>query len=278
MATAFQHVKVYGERNTGTNFLMALLRKNFAVSVWPAFPEQLGTRRNPLGRRIAAERAQLIANMRQYGRPIRLLAVDRFSDIQNRKHMDATLGWKHMAPPIAYLKGMPEITSKTLFIVLVKHPVFWALSYQKHPYHSYFPVEQMSFSEFVRHVFIPTFRDNLEVPFYESIVDLYGAKVDAYRDLSELGVAIEIVRYENLIADIAGFLDVIETRHNLSRTAEEAVVRERSMKHDVDATLLDFREKYRLARVTEAVSPEDYEFIMSRFGAERLAWLGYPAA
>jgi hypothetical protein len=267
-------IKIYGERNTGTHFLNDLLAKNFTVPLLPSSPETM----QPRKKKVIAARERYLSHVRKNGHQIyRHVVADRYNDIANQRYLPKTFGWKHTLPPLDFLETRP-MARQTLFIITVKHPVYWALSYHRRPYHSYFPVQQMEFSEFIRHLFIPTGRDNVNVPLYESIIDLYAAKVDGYRRLVEAAFPAELIRYEELIADISGFLKRVEEKYALERNSEEEHVREKNMKKGDDATLTDFRTKYQLDRVTEAVSPEDYQFLMSRFGAERLAWLGYPPA
>jgi hypothetical protein len=269
-----EQIKIYGERNTGTHFINDLIAKNFVVPLLPSSPETM----HPRKKKVIAARERFLSHVRKNGQQLyRHVVADRYNDLANRRYLPKTFGWKHTLPPLDFLETR-SAARQTLFVIIVKHPIYWALSFHRRPYHSYFPVQNMEFGEFIRHLFIPTGRDNVDVPIYESIIDLYAAKVDGYRRLIDAGFPAELVRYEELIADVSGFLRRLSEGYALERNSEEESVREKNMKKGDDATLTDFRAKYQLDKVTEAVSPEDYEFIMSRFGADRLAWLGYPPA
>jgi hypothetical protein len=265
-SSQIERIKIYGERNTGTRFLQELLRTNFAV---PQLHGGAGDRQS----QAARERA--IRDLKDYKGILRKLVIDRLADLGNERALPRTLGWKHMSPPTTLLKAMPEMAN-TLFIVIVKHPVFWALSYKRHPYHSYFSPAKMSFSTFIRHLFFPLIRDNVDAAYYNSVVELYAAKVDGYRALSSLGVPFELVRYEDLIADVSRFIRMIEQKYGLTRCSESEIIRQQTTKRNDSTTFEEFRDKYKVEDAASAVSREDYEFILSRFGKERLAWLGYP--
>ena len=131
----------------------------------------------------------------------------------------------------------------------------------------------MSFSEFIRHMFIPTDRDNVGDLYYRSPLELYAAKVEGYQQLAKLGVALELVRYEDLLDKTAEFARMLSSKYGLRRLSEVLTVPQLSTKGD-ERALEDFRSIYKLD-VVHAVCREDYEFILAVFGAERLRWLGY---
>jgi hypothetical protein len=261
-----EQVKIYGERNTGTTFLRDLINRNFITTML----------RGGGGGDLRANRGQVSKALKGKDWLIKAIVLDRVETIANRQEMEATLGWKHMSPPIEWLQRVPDTTAKTLFVVNVKHPVFWALSFHRRPYHSFFRKTEMTFSEFVRNIYIPGGRDNVDAPMYDSAVGLYAAKIDGYRRLAALDVPFALVRYEDLLCDVPAFLARLETDHGLVRRSKGDVIRDDSTKGE-DKTFADYRDKYRLDGVRNAVSAEDYEFIMENFGRDRLAWLGYPA-
>ncbi len=263
-ARALEHFKIYGERNCGTRFVSHLLKSNFEF-----------TPRDASNADFAAERERLIEGLSEHEWLIKRIASERFNTVMNRALMPKTMGWKHGCPQIEFLKSVPNRTSRTLFVIVVKHPVFWALSFQKRPYESYFRYTSMSFSDYIRHVFIPTERDNVSEVIFESTIALYAAKIDGYRRLADMGVALEIVRYEEILQDPPGFLDRLGDKYSLARRRKRDIIREHSTKGD-DKTLADYQEKYRLERVKDLLDPDDYDFIIATFGKDRLAWLGYP--
>lgn len=258
-------VKIYGERNTGTTFVRSLIKSNFEVGM--------------LGGSLADEatvegRKNALALLEGYDWAIRTAVMERLNSAANVAALPATLGWKHMSPPIELLKAMGEKAKQIFFVAVVKHPVFWTSSFFRHPYHSMIRSEGLSFEEFIRKIYVPSGRDNVDAAVYRSVVDLYAAKVDGYRRLSELGLPFELVRYEDLLQDVTAFLARIGDKFGLPRRRDGDVIKKKGAKGG-SAGLADFQRRYRLEMVREVVSPEDYTFIMEKFGAARLAWLGY---
>lgn len=262
---AIEKLKVYGERNTGTRFLKHLMKKNFGVKMMRSSNENYHFRE------------QILEQLSDHEWLIRRIAIERYNGIVNRRLELDSFGWKHTSPPIEAIKAAPEMAASTLFVVLVKHPVYWALSFKERPYDSYFRYDDMTVSQFLRHVFVPTERDNVPDVTYDSAVGLYAAKVDGYRALADLAVPFQLVRYEDLITDVAGFMKRLEDLHGLPRRQDSDVIREDSTKGD-EHTLDDYKSKYRLDKVRDGVSAEDYDFIIEKFGKDRLAWLGYDAS
>ena len=204
-------IKIYGERNTGTRFLRTLCQRNFHAEV---LPQDFFRERAQVLKFCAGFQSELAV----YGRHrnlIRAILVNRLFDLEHERRMREMLGWKHMRPPVALLKAEPALAAATLFLVTVKHPVFWALSFQRHPYHDFLRPRRMEFSDFLRRIFIPMWRDNLDAAYCPSIVDMYASKVDGYRELARLGVAFELVRYEDLVRDVPGTVRAIAERHGL---------------------------------------------------------------
>lgn len=261
-----ENFKLYGERNTGTRFLGELLHNNFATQ---------GLRGSNKSEDAKHERADLRRRVAEQRQLVRLIVEDKRLSLQYPEHIAKSFGWKHASPPIEFLKSVPDRAARTLFIVVVKHPVYWALSFHKRPYHTYFPATKaLSFQEFLHHIFIPSGRDNVGAPVYASAIELYAAKVDGYRRLAELGVPFELIRYEEMLRDIPGVLEQLAAKYKLGRRHADWIVRSDSTK-ERNVSIEDYREKYRLDRARDIVPPEEYDFIMKTFGAGRLAWLGY---
>jgi hypothetical protein len=261
-----EHLKVYGERNTGTRFLAGLLKDNFTT------PCLSGAFKTDESRQDASMAGALLKDQ---PRLLRMVVDDKLRNLHHRDHIAKSFGWKHACPPVEYLRSVPERSATTLFIVIVKHPVHWARSFHKRPYHTYFPsTRRLEFHDFLHHVFIPSGRDNVDAAVYGSPIELYAAKVDGYRRLAGLGVPFELVRYEELLENVAGALQRLANRYDLGRRRQDWVIESASTK-EREVGLAEYQARYRLDRVQSLVSAEDYEFISDAFGNDRLAWLGY---
>jgi len=262
-----ERVKIYGERKTGTTFLTDLIRRNFSIPLLSGTPD----------RPNRVERERLLERVADRSSGVRRIVLDRISDQENRRALPDTLGWKHMYPPIALLQTIPDFVAGTLFLVTVKHPVYWLLSYHRRPLDYIINCAKLGFTEFLHEPFVPTLRDSVETPLYSSAVEFYGEKVDGYRRLSELTPRFELVRYEDLLTDVPGFVEQLASKHGLPRHSDRPVIRETSTNRR-ESTFDEYRQEYRLDRVRDAVSSDDFDFIVQTFGCERLNWLGYRAA
>lgn len=263
-SASVERAKIYGERRTGTTFVTDLIHRNFTVPLLFGMP----------GRAHRAEREKLMEGLAHEPIAVRRVVLDRIGEQENRCSISDTLGWKHMFPPLALLQSMPEFVDSTLFIVTVKHPVFWALSFYRAPIDVIYKFRRQDFSQFLRQPFVPTLRDGMEAPFYASVVEFYADKVEGYRKLAAMVPHFELVRYEDLLTDVPGFVDLLTEKYRLVRQSGETSLRETSTNHR-EGTFDSYREEYRLDRVREQVSSDDYDFIVQRFGRERLDWLGY---
>ena len=106
-------IKVYGERNSGTNYLSALIRLNFSVREldgcvpWPVMG------------------LQLILPGREAVR-----------DVWFSKTFGHNFGWKHMCVrPVAELKQYTISSRRLHFVTITKNPYSWLLSMHRRPYH-----------------------------------------------------------------------------------------------------------------------------------------------
>gem|GEM_PF-2808632 len=162
-------VKIFGERNSGTNLLGRLLEQSPQLELLPGgAPYWL--RRSIRDVPASAKRAAL--------------------DGWDRAVYPRTLGWKH-----AY------ITNKTVrraqqggvrCIAIVKHPVAWLTSLRRHPYHI-----DVDHAGKLAHV--PLRRERLQVPI-GNIRQLWALKSARYVELADLA-GFQIVRFEDLVAD-----------------------------------------------------------------------------
>ena len=114
-------LKVYGERNTGTNYLEQLASENLSVRIlsgivprryWQTF----------LTRQLRAVAPERFAGTHEAAR-------DRYFT----RTFASTLGWKHMIPAPEAI-GQNNL-SEVRFVMLVKNPYSWLLSLYRRPYH-----------------------------------------------------------------------------------------------------------------------------------------------
>lgn len=175
---------MFGERNTGTNFLNELLRQNTCSIV--------------LENSSNAQAKARLARLRGLDKTAREFAIERLIDLERRKNFLMDYGWKHANVAVKALQMSPRF-SETAFLFLIRNPFKFILSMYKRPY-NLFPKPSGSMGEFIASPLIANVRDGLMDDYLESPVDLWNKKVASYyRALKMLpGQSISIF-YEKLV-------------------------------------------------------------------------------
>jgi hypothetical protein len=249
------YAKVYGERNTGTNYLQNLLQTNFAVHCLQS--------NNPVHEYARIVGRELPKKDRG---PLRSAIVD----LDSRRTMLSDFGWKHGAPPIEEIRCATH-ARHTLFVCVAKHPAAWLRSLAQRPYNPIQPVPD-DFSEFIRHSWQLTTRDNL--PEYDCIevVDLWNMKNAAFQKLRSVAAKCLVIPYEALLQDPARFLQQVSA-HLVSKR-DEHVWSLPSTKGD-GMTFEQYREKYKTETVCRSISKEDLLFMAGRVHLPTMREFGY---
>ena len=192
-------LKIYGERNSGTNFLTRLIRHNFHCELIPGtlaearpgyreiIEQELETRISDAGKRILA----------------RQIKLDDFF----RGNLWSTMGWKHCVPPTELIHSHPD-RDRTLFVTINKNPYAWLLSLFRRPYENTTLDRINDLSSFINEPWITGSRENSPL-YLESPVELWNLKTEGYQRLANVAVTIN-VRYEDLLESPMQFLQKIE--------------------------------------------------------------------
>jgi hypothetical protein len=107
--TPVSRIKIYGERNTGTNYLTQLLKNHLSVEVL------LGDAPRTLRWRIA-RRLPLSKTVRATA----WLWEERFEEHWLERNFETHLGWKHMRIDV---ERLARLTTPDLgILLLIKHP------------------------------------------------------------------------------------------------------------------------------------------------------------
>jgi hypothetical protein len=249
------YLKVYGERNTGTNFVTMLVRKNFAVTGLQD-QNRVGEHFSRWGNGLAAE---------DYGK-LCLKLMDM--DCERVRHSD--FGWKHGAPPEREIRSA-EHSPHTLFICIAKHPLSWLRSLHARPYS---PLERppSNFHEFIRYQMPVSRRDNLGPLQRLGMVELWNAKNAAFARLPAIAGRCIVIAYEEILNNPQAFLSRIS--QYLLPMGSEFVWDLPSTKKD-GLSFEEYRTKYDLSRSSQIVSAEDLEFINARLDRDVLRTFGY---
>lgn len=203
-------IKIYGERNTGTNYLMQLLRNHLEIIV------------------ERKEGCVLASNFPA-------ASVERLEE----------LGWKHRLIDADFLQKKGFERESILLLTLTKNPYSWLLSLHKRPYlpifvrskvkHSRVPgyplkrswlewrlmkltgwfgrrgqiflyrysrwcvYEKLNFSDFIRNKWFSRFDEGKERGYYKNAIKLWNEKNKAYLELAQ-HYDVMLLTYEELLA------------------------------------------------------------------------------
>lgn len=164
-------IKIFGERNTGTNYLEQLLMRNIACLLLP------GT-------------APRILRWRFPGNE---LLRDLYFDLS----MANNLGWKHSMPcSDEAFRRVSRKHKKFLVVTLTKNPYSWLLSLYKRPYHQ--RDNSQTFLEFLTRPWETVGRENYESSVFKNPIDMWSLKTKRYLELSNVVECVHL-RYEDLL-------------------------------------------------------------------------------
>lgn len=173
-------VKIFGERNTSTNALGILIKRNFKeIKIWPSKASELEPN--------ITKKLRLIGH--QEGGKKKENEIDKvFSDVP------PLLSWKHSATCFNDLESFSDVK----IIVMVRHPASWLLALHKRPYHALQHVEH-DFEKFLLQPWKTTKRDLLGERTVTPI-ELWNLKTKSYLDFIDKAgktIDIEIFKFED---------------------------------------------------------------------------------
>ena len=178
-------IKIFGERNTGTNYLLQLCMKNLDIELLPSsspgWIRQL--------QKILPGNEWLIDLYFSYTFP------------QN-------FGWKHGIPRFNDFNELDHI----YFVTVTKNPYSWLLSLYNRPYHQYYTTKP-SFNEFLVSPWETVRRENTE-KLVENPIFLWNQKNRSYIELKNRVQAINL-RYEDILRDPKKIINEIKKTFNL---------------------------------------------------------------
>ena len=238
-------IKIFGERNCGTNYLALLLKANIRCDVIEgSVPVKRGIMSNPV-------------------------LFDTLFDIRYKRY----LGWKHSFPNhnrISSRRDFPEI----LFLTITKNPYAWLLSLFRRPYHIKGD-KPATFTGFLRQGWKTLKRENSPVPLFETPVDLWNSKGRAYIELrSTFPGNVYNLTYEELLKDPHGVIDLLADSYSLSHSEDYFSNIILSTK-DEDKSYSHYREYYLEEKWRYELTNDAIEIINSRLDREVMEYFGY---
>lgn len=185
------NIKVFGERNTGTNALISVIRGNSGSIVYPSVLAE-----------VSPDARKNLAVMMKLG--ISKKASEQLIDatFKGRPILEQ---WKHAA---TYF-DTGTIKDDVHFIFTTRHPLSWLIGLFKKPYHILVPKPEnlLAFAEMNWETVL---RDNLNRKSFKPL-DLYVEKLKSYRDLmtklEAQGLGYTIIKFEDFVSDQKGVFD-----------------------------------------------------------------------
>lgn len=179
-----QLLKIYGERNTGTNYLSKLIDLNLRVEQLPGVLPQW-----------------LLSAQQKY--PAKEFVRDAYFSMTFHRN----LGWKHSLVKPAEELAQYAVCSKNLsFVTVSKNPYSWLLSLYRKPYHQNYSVKP-DFETFLSTPWKSVRRDNVPGNI-SSPVELWNIKNASYMQLSKKLQAVNL-KFEDILQDPEHLLKVI---------------------------------------------------------------------
>lgn len=257
---SYKAVKVLGERNVGTNFLNRVINRNFDV------PLLAGTQ--PMKtEEIAAIVNTLPPKQRRIGWEMVL-------DTDMRRIDNENFGWKHACPDFANFERYSDAAAETLFVVVSKHPLAWAASFYRRPYHCLFNRNDMSFSDFIRHPWIATSKENIHPAIVPNVIDLWNIKHRGWLELDQRGYPVHFIRYNDLVTDFQGEMGKLGEKLAKKHPGKAYSNIERSTKAD-GRSLDEIRNEYFAIASGSKLLPDDLAFITANLDANIVRAYGY---
>jgi hypothetical protein len=247
------YLKIFGERNTGSNYLHQVCTRNFLVVLLRGDVQEIWG----LGRRIAGQMGN------------EFLVRQTLHDLEIRRILRSDFGWKHAAPDLDVINAS-EIAKYTRFVVLTKHPYSWLKSLHRNPYS--FRTPDPDFSRFIRSDFPLNGSDGLAGVKGCSPPALLRHKILAYRRLLQSANDAIHLKYEDLIQDFDAAMRRLQPR--MFRKTASFVNFERDVKGQ-NRQLTDFQRQYSLGSVKEGIRDADIDFIRAELGEDVFTFLGY---
>ena len=262
-------VKVFGERNTGTNFLNKLLSVNTNLQV-------LSSGNNSLPRAklqvIDQSAVSLGHTTDQLSSQVRQFLLERFIDEQRRLEYPDNYGWKHARVVLSDLEMSPYKNS-TLFIFLIRNPWRFVSALYRRPY-NLFPISYSNLSSFVDSPFLANERDRMPNLLINNPVELWNEKVKSYLYCSDILENSIVCYYENLVTSLDEFIDAIRPVCSVSSNIRIPI---NSTKKD-DKTFNDYRQEVLAYDPVSELGEEVYLKILKKIDLSILAQTIYSAS
>ncbi len=240
-------IKLYGERNTNTNYMSKLIKLNLNVQEVP------GT----VPSKIMKLQELLPGN-------------EMLRDLYFRFTFKNNLGWKHSCVnTVKVIRKFDIANSDIAFLTITKNPYSWLLSLYRRPYHQSCSAE-IDFETFLQRPWKTTARDNT-VRLLGSPAHLWNIKNASYIPLSVFNTL--NITTESIIDDPKGIVDRISQQLSIKKLGE-FVNYESSTKDDSKSSGY-YRDYYRNEKWRDEISSDAIAIINKIVDKNLMVHFGY---
>lgn len=183
-------VKVFGERNTGTNWLCQILKANTNLTV-------LGDGGKPNFK----PRLTHLLNSYEISDKLALkLIKEKLLDADRNQQYPLYFGWKHSAVDCLRISSA-ERFPKTLFLCIIRNPWRFVSGLHKRPY-NVIPLPVADISDFISSPLVLNQRDGISDLYVSNPVELWNKKVASYYNFRKnFPGSVRIFKYEDIVVD-----------------------------------------------------------------------------
>jgi hypothetical protein len=242
-------IKIYGERNTNTNYLEKLIDLNLDTT-------------------------QVSGVAPGYVRAIQKLLPGKewLRDLYFGASANHNLGWKHArAKSPGELEDLGVLQRKVCFVTITKNPYSFLLSLYRRPYSHQFGRVKPDFESFLQAPWKTVARDNCK-PLLESPIALWNTKNASYLPLTELG-GLNLTT-ESTVDDPAAVIQKISEHFSISRLSESFVNYEKSTK-DASKNFSYYKDYYLNERWRDDLSGEAISIINQSVDRQLMNYFGF---
>jgi hypothetical protein len=241
----FRAIKLLGERNTGSRYLMQLVELNLKLPYLPHFPPSW------------------IKSW--HGKPgFEWLRTQYFAWTYSKN-----LGWKHHLPDADFIAKL-SASRGVLFLICIKEPYSFLTSLYKRPYHHPLP-KGTSFAQFLQQEWTPIPQERAPSTFANPI-QLWNTKHRAYLALADRLPSL-LIDHRELQEGPAAVMQSIAARMGLAAPSTFQDVTESTKDQGKPkGEILDF---YRQRQWLKQYTPETLAWVNSQLDAEVMRRLNY---
>ncbi|MEE9454490.1 MAG: hypothetical protein V3V13_08940 [Paracoccaceae bacterium] len=256
-----KNIKILGERNSGTNFLTAIMRGNFAVTVHTNIGE-LSPAQN------------VIFKHKMILKTLRNKFIESSYETAHIRDLATQGGWKHACVTPRFIDAFAR-PNDCHILCIVRHPLAWARSMHKNPFHA-FGLAPQDFTAFLNTPWRTRPRDELGSVTLASPLCLWREKLLSYQCHAKTYEKLRIICYEDLVLETAKTLGKLG--QILPRKHPDIRIPVHDPRSFVDSTerFPDYQQKARVTDFSE-LSKQTYAPFETHIGTELMDSFGYTA-